>query len=528
MRTVGYILGFVLLLIAPIGAHWMYRSSSAWAPVSSNGVAASDRLVIITPNNEDIRNEFAWAFSDWHRQTYGQPVELQFLSPGGTSDIKRQLELTYRQIRAGNHDALPAEDQINTGIQLVWGGGDTFFDRELKPLGIFRAIDLNPAQLEEIFPQPSLAGVKLYDQDHDPAGQALAPKWVGTCLSSFGVIYNPDLYAAMNLSPPKTWTDLADPRLAGSVSLADPTHSGTAALMSELVLQRTMADAEGEFFEQPRNRSIPHPELLASADYQLALDAGWKRGMGQLEMIAANARFFSDDARQPPTDVASGDAAAGTAIDFYAKVTQQSVGPQRLRFVVPAAATAVTPDPIAILYGTHGRQLELANHFVQFVLSQRGQRLWILNPGQSGGPRIRPLWRAPIRRDVYADQTGWTDDANYFTQANGFVLHQEWLATFSDIRMIWAAAWIDCRDQLRETYGNILAVEDPSKRRRLLDELADIPVTRGDVAKLMAQRIKIEHDPNQDADQWKAMQRIDWAQRFREHYRAIYQKAIGS
>jgi hypothetical protein len=243
--------------------------------------------------------------------------------------------------------------------------------------------------------------------------------------------------------------------------------------------------------------------------------------MGELVLLAANARYFSDSAARLPNDVAGGDAAAGVAIDYYGRATAQDVGPQRLRFILPAGGTAITSDPIAILYGVHGRQLELAEHFIEYLLSPQAQRLWILQVGQPGGPRQRALHRMPIRRSVYADRAGWSDDLDYFTAAGQFTQRPEWGAMLSDLRPIWAAAWIDSRDDLRQAYAKILAVADPHERAALLGQLADIPIARSDLAALIAARRKIESDPTRDPDQWKALQRLQWARRFSEHYRSV-------
>ena len=99
--------------------------------------------MIITPNGQEIRNEFRWAFADWHRQKYGRPVELEFLTPGGTTDVRRQLDTIYRAIRDAHGGALPPEDQVDTGIDMVWGGGDYEFNSKLKPLGILHPLDLS-------------------------------------------------------------------------------------------------------------------------------------------------------------------------------------------------------------------------------------------------------------------------------------------------------------------------------------------------------------------------------------------------
>ncbi len=508
MRRYGFILLFMALLVAPLAVHALSRASGGGQ--ESSGL----RLVIITPHGQEIRNEFRWAFADWHKQKYGQSVELEFRTPGGATDIRRQLDTIYRAIRDAHGGTLPPEDQVDTGIDMVWGGGDYEFNSKLKPLGIFHPLDLDPRLLAEVFPQPTLAGVKLYDQERDKSGHLLPPRWVGVCVSSFGIIYNPDLYRVLNLTPPRTWGDLADPRLFGSLSLADPTHSGSASVAYMIVIQRAMADAETEYLSRPGNAGKPPGQLKSTPQYQAALDEGWKRGMRELVLIAANARYFSDSSAQPPNDVAGGDAAAGMAIDFYGRVTEQTVGADRETFIVPRGATAITPDPIAILYGTHGQRLTLANHFIEFLLSSEGQRLWILKPGELGGPRVLALRRSPIRRSVYADRAGWADDLDYFDSASGFNQRSEWLGTFSELPQIWAAAWIDQRDDLQDACARILRVADPNRRAKLLAELSDIPVSRADVTREFDEGKRISADQSQDPDVWRARQRLAWARQF--------------
>ena len=54
-------------------------------------------------------------------------------------------------------------------------------------------------------------------------------------------------------------------------------------------------------------------------EYQIAISDGWHRGMSELLKIAANARYFTDSSSIVPNDVSRGEAAAGMAIDFYAR-----------------------------------------------------------------------------------------------------------------------------------------------------------------------------------------------------------------
>lgn len=513
MKVQAYILFFVVVLLAPFAL----RATIGRGPAVPVASAEAPRLVIVTPNNQDIREEFARAYSEWHRAHYGTGVTCDFRVPGGTNDIRRQLEMTYRGARdAGTGELSPGFDP---GYDVVWGGGDYFFDQELKPLHLLQPVGMDPAMLREAFPEPTLAGVRLYDSSDEP-------QWVGVALSSFGIVYNPDVYDALGMPLPRTWSDLTDPRLFRLLSLADPTHSGSVAVAYMVVIQRAMADEEQHYLAA--RPGIAGQGYKSDPAYRAALAAGWKRGMGELLLMAANARAFTASSTQVPADVASGDAAAGVAIDLYARVTAEVVGPRRARFVAPANATALTPDPVAILAGVSGERLTLSRHFVEFLLSREGQLLWALKVGVAGGPRDRALRRLPVRRDVYADRAGWSDpDDDPFgatAGAGGFNQRGEWMGQFTELRPIWRAAWIDARDELQAAYADVLAVGDEARRGALIARLADLPVEMGDVDAIRAERKRILAAGG-DVDQWKARQQIVWADRFRAHYDAVRAEA---
>ena len=55
--------------------------------------AADLRLEVITPHNESIRREFGDAFSKWYEEQNGKTVYINWRTPGGTSEIKRVLQL---------------------------------------------------------------------------------------------------------------------------------------------------------------------------------------------------------------------------------------------------------------------------------------------------------------------------------------------------------------------------------------------------------------------------------------------------
>jgi ABC-type Fe3+ transport system substrate-binding protein len=520
---------YLILFLLILGLPFLLRGAMTSAPAQH----AQLRLVVVTPNNQDIRREFGYAFSDWHQKKYGEAVEMDYRTPGGTNDIKRLLENTYAPYRDAQGKI---SGDVPADIDVVWGGGDYFFYSELKKLGsppmnVLQPIRLDPKILAEAFPADRLAGVRLYDSVKDANGNQLPPTWVGVALSSFGIVYNPDVYATLNARPanrknpipePRTWHDLTRPELAGLVALADPAHSGSAGVAFLMVIQRRMADAEEALLKaRPELAAMPHEQVVKQADYQEAIAKGWKAGMSDLFLIAANARYFSDSAFLVPMDVANGEAAAGMAIDFYGRVYQEAVGPSRCRFLSPVAATAITPDPVGILHGVKGRQYELALHFVEFLLSPQGQRLWIVKPGLPDGPRFRALRRPPIRRDVYADRTGWSDEVNYFEEAGGFNQRGEWMSTFTDTRMIWAAAWVDARDAMQKAYRRILNIKNNHQRDTLLAELADLPITLAEVQEMPT---RMEREAGGNVDEWRARVRLEWANRFRKHYKQIEEK----
>ncbi len=132
----------------------------------------------------------------------------------------------------------------------------------------------------------------------------------------------------------------------------------------------------------------------------------------------------------------------------------------------------------------------------------------------------------PIRHDLYADRVNWADDADPFIAAGGFNQRGEWMVLFTDSRPIWVAAWIDSRDDLQRAYHAILKLPDPLKRQSMIDRLADLPIEMADVEKLRNERKRIKAATG-DLDEWRARQQIQWAERFREHYRAVARQAGG-
>jgi iron(III) transport system substrate-binding protein len=381
-------LAMVLLVGVPI----------ALAPRDTQPASGARSLVIFTPHNEAIREEFKQAFEAWHARTYGEAVEVVWSAPGGTSDIRKMLEAAcIAALRRG----------LEPGGQgdLLFGGGSYEFRQLAKELSagptgnatadgsaprsasVLAPVALDPALIADIYGGRTHVGDNpLYD----PKGM-----WFGAALSGFGIVFNRDLLSDLgmrdadgNLIEPKHWADLCDPRFEGWIALVNPAQSGSVTTAYEAILQRR----------------------------------GWIDGWRILHRLAGNARTFSASSPRAPTDVSIGDAAAGVCIDFYGRFQSQAIDdasaarpsdrPSRVGYVDPAGETVIDPDPVAMLRGAP--HPELAKRFIEFTLSAEGQSLWNFRarsrlaaagtPAKDGlGPERHELRRMPVRASLYRD-----------------------------------------------------------------------------------------------------------------------------
>ena len=86
---------------------------------------AAERLVIVTPHNEQIREEMARAFNRWRESQGLEPVQFDWRVGGGTSDLRKTaLSQFHRQAKRGKvHEGI--------GVDLFFGGGTYEHDRQL-------------------------------------------------------------------------------------------------------------------------------------------------------------------------------------------------------------------------------------------------------------------------------------------------------------------------------------------------------------------------------------------------------------
>jgi iron(III) transport system substrate-binding protein len=412
---------------------------------------ADDCLVILSPHNETLRQELGEAFASYWQQTRGRSVYLDWRTPGGTSEIRMVLDAGFKAARETGRTGI--------GVDVLFGGGEPDFSGQAKhgrlvPLEVFTK---HPDWFGPAAPiMESFSGERFYPADH---------AWVGTCLSQFGICYNPEVLERLHLPSPTVWDDLGDPRYAGSIALADPTKSGSVARSFELLIQDQMQRA---LTNQPRDRAA-------------ALAAGWDNGLRLIQRMAANARYFTDSSSKIPLDVGQGNAAAGMCIDFYGRSYATDLrtrdGSPRVVWIAPTGGTTLSADPIGVLKGAP--HADLAQAFVAFCLSPQGQTLWFGKPGTPGGPRARALHRTPIRKDVYTPANlanSTLPDLNPYTDGGNLTYQRELTgAAFNSLRQIVRILCIDSHEEMKSAWRAMIAAGMPADALAVFGDVSSIP-----------------------------------------------------
>lgn len=516
------------------------RSAGDGPPQPSVG---GETLVIVTPHNEAIRHEFTEAFATFMARQ-GRRVQIDWRSPGGGSEINRVLAADYAASferywtgplgrRWSSHassgfasDSPPGappdpeaaearraflESNVGCGIDLLFGGGSV--DAQMHA-SAGRLVDAGVVKAHpDLFGDAGIPAVVGGEAFWDRGG-----RWMGVCLSGFGICVNRDVLARLGVAgPPSSWASLADPVYFGQLGLADPGKSGTAVKTFEMIIQEQM--------QQARRRAEAAGVAPDKLD-DVAIHEGWLQGLRLIRRLAANARYFSDAASRVPVDVATGDAAAGMCIDFYGRfqsevtaAAQQADGVagqgRRMDFVMPKSGTSIGADSIGLLRGAPHRELAVA--FIEFVLSEEGQKIWSFRKGTPGGPRTYALHRLPILPALYApeyDAYRSDRDTHPYAPTHEFVYHDAWTGPlFRTIAFVVRVMCVDPAPELRDAYQALAQAGFPPDATALFDDVSavDYDTVKGPLrAALRA--------PN-------ALAEVTWSNRlvrqFRDQYRQV-------
>jgi spermidine/putrescine-binding protein len=285
----------------------------------------------------------------------------------------------------------------------------------------------------------------IFDPNHE---------WFGAALSGFGIITNERVRQAVGLPEVRTWADLTDPRLAGWISACDPRASDSALTIYEIILQ----------------------------------SYGWEKGWAVLMEMSGNVRNFISSSAASAVEVGVGDAAYGVAIDSYGEAQAGYYGPSNVSFILPEGQTMIDPDSIAIL--KNPPHPEIAQHFLEFVLSREGQLLWMLPKGSPGGATRNIINHMSVMPALYDELAGVTPIlTNPFKMRSDFVYSNELGAKRRAILSALIAAWmIDTHDILAPAWK---ALNSPAaqkltaeRRQALLARFLAPPCTEAELLHL--------------------------------------------
>ncbi|MEP2774468.1 MAG: extracellular solute-binding protein [Luteolibacter sp.] len=451
--------------------------------------SADDRLVILSPHNESIRQEFGEAFAAWWKKEKGRTIYVDWRTPGGTSEIRMVIDSGYK--------AAEETGRKGIGVDLFFGGGEPDYSSQAKAGRLVKLKVFD--EMPELFGEGGVIPEIFTGERYFAADKV----WVGTCMSQFGICYNPDFVKRLGLAVPSEWQDLGDPAYRGSLALADPTKSGSVARTFELLVQGEMQSA------------LKNGETAAD---------GWDEGIRLIQRMSANARYFTDSASKVPLDVGQGNAAAGMCIDFYGRsyandLTTQD-GRPRVVWIAPKGGTTMSADPVGIFKGAPHEAI--AQDFVKFCLTREAQRLWFQKPGTEGGPSERALHRTPIRRDMYdADTLALTTMPGNlpYEDVGNFTYDPELTGkVFNTLRQLVKVMCIDSHEEMKEAWKAIEQAGMP----------ADALAVFHDVSKV-SYEISGKGDPGLDSKDSleQAARMMELGEWFRGNYRKAQRIAEG-
>ena len=509
----------IIAFLGIVGTPLAIRFTSTDGSVDRGDAA---RLIVVTPHVQQIMTEFDRAFDAWHLEHYGQRVRLEVRRPGGTTEILKILEAQFAaaarsgRITVGENGSVEVERGA-IDFDVMFGGG-SFDHGRLKSGVAIRLPDgreltvpmsepagFDQSRLNAWFGDNAIGAGYLYDPDQ---------YWIGTALSSFGIVFNRDILSRLGVPEPDSFEDLCDPRLAGWIALSDPRQSGSIT---------TSLDAILNYY-------------------------GWEKGWRVLMAMSANARSFTNMSTKPPIDVAQGEAAAGLAIDFYGRSQAQAVmrpgetaATSRVGFSDPAGAVYIDADPASPLRGSP--EPELARRFIEFCMTEEAQSLWQFyatstergrdNPvgwdGEPMGPREYELRRMPVRRVMYEKYAGSFVDAVTPFESASTVKSQGWRTA---IPIMMGAFGIDSSTEQRAAWRAMndarsrpgAAPESIAEMERVFFALPMHTMPDGSVLPFTAENYKAIRES------WRDPDHPDWLQRselsYRSQFVANYRRVI--
>lgn len=215
-------------------------------------------------------------------------------------------------------------EKADVPADIFWASATDAFEL-LKRSGELRAIaPRQTGATEKVFGYPV----------NDPQGY-----YLGFALSGYGFVYNQSYLAQNRLPVPRDWQDLLNPVYSGQVGITTPSRSGTTHLIVEALLQTY----------------------------------GWEKGWAMLSQLGGNLSTVTARSFGVASGVAQRRFGIGITIDFLANAPEFADAGNV--FILPPD-TVFVPASIAIL--SRARNVRAAERFIDFVLSDDGQKVLLL------------------------------------------------------------------------------------------------------------------------------------------------------
>jgi ABC-type Fe3+ transport system substrate-binding protein len=471
----------VLLIALVVSVPVIFKEKTAGVFVGSG----AETLIILTAHNESLRQEYAIGFKKWYKARTGKDVNIDWRYQGGGRDAARYVESIFsndfrlhwvndlhrewdsrvaaafaarsEKFLNSSENTLEAEvsraffnSNIGCGIDMRFGGGVYEYEFQasngnLVPCPILKE---HPEMFSEDTIPEFLSGNRLWDA---------CGRWFGVTLSAFGIMYNSDAILDEGIAFfPETWDDIGRPEFFKKLAIVDPTKSSSTQKAFCMLVQQRMQ------MRYDALKSRLGVEILSPEDEWRAVAGGWMDSLLLMQKIIANGRYFTESSAKPVVDVSSGNCLAGIAVNLFgaaeAKHLEERSGSKRFKFTMPRGGGAPSPDSIGVFRGAPNP--ELANAFLEFVLSIDGQKLINFNLNTPGGPEKNTIRGAPILKTVYHSQykdymCGAT--SNPYEAAAAFVSHNEWTdRVFNALGVIVKIAFIDQSDELSAAMGAVI------------------------------------------------------------------------
>ena len=329
------------------------------------------------------------------------------------------------------------DDLIELGqVDVCWGGGPTLFD-QLMLEDYLEVLD-SPLMVEVASRiNSTIAGAVM--KRNNTAGDLV---WIAAAISSFGFTVNHDFLDTYSLPTPMSWTDLADP-IYGSLLKAIPTI------------------AMGNAPDTTSNTRI----------YEIITQGmGWDTGWVTMARMAGSASIFGGSV-EVQNAAETGQVGIAMSIDFYGYGTQYR-NPD-CEYILPEGESIVNGDPIAI--ASTSSKKDLAEGFLDFVLSSYGQSLWL----------SRSINRMPVMREAFDEPLGIAAPQLYInynqTITNVGIYFNDTISLGSKVSFIhyFEAVFTDAHAELVDCWDAILKAYTRATNPITLTQLNNLAILMG-------------------------------------------------